>query len=543
MSRRRRSKAEFRYLNHFPPPLLQELVAGRWLPLLGAGISRNASTRDGTLIPLWPDLGELLAKDVLDFDTNDPVEAISSYEQEYLRPRLVERISELLLIGEATPGRVHATFCRIPFDIVCTTNIDFLLEDQYTLLGKSCVPLIDETHLSTNLKKGATALLKVHGDVHHPDRLIVTESDYDRFLTDYPLVATYLSNLLITRTPVLIGYSLNDPDFRQIMHVVSARLGRLRRQAWAILVGATPGEVRRYERRGVKVINLPGAKASYGTVLGDALDELSRYFDQNVLEASQITEEDSSAELRFGPDQESRICLFLIPEDSLALYKKHVFPSVEETGFIPLAPEDVISPAGSDVAKREALVTRARAIVVDVTSPSTLRELDFVLVSAPEAQLLIVAMQGEPLPLELPEEAPIVYRSPATLRDPHGFSTRIAQWLQGEGALTSDELINEPNRLLELGEYALAIISAVRVLEATLRERLNPNRSDRRPRSLSALLAEAENQQLLPSGTTSRSREWMGLRNEVVHLGRQVHPQTAKSVVRQILEIVNLLHR
>jgi len=55
----------------------------------------------------------------------------------------------------------------------------------------------------------------MHGDIRHPKRLVVTEPDYDDFLTNYPLIATYLSNLLITKTAVFIGYSLDDPDFRK----------------------------------------------------------------------------------------------------------------------------------------------------------------------------------------------------------------------------------------------------------------------------------------------------------------------------------------
>ena len=70
-------------------------------------------------------------------------------------------------------------------------------------------------------------LLKLHEDVHHPARLVLTEEDYDAFLDKYPLLATYLANPLITRTAVLVGgYSLDDPDFRQVWQVVGERLGK-----------------------------------------------------------------------------------------------------------------------------------------------------------------------------------------------------------------------------------------------------------------------------------------------------------------------------
>ena len=42
-------------------------------------------------------------------------------------------------------------------------------------------------------------------DLNHPGRLVAAETDYDRFLHSFPLLATYLANLLITRMAVLVG--------------------------------------------------------------------------------------------------------------------------------------------------------------------------------------------------------------------------------------------------------------------------------------------------------------------------------------------------
>ena len=45
------------YLSHVPKPLLDDLVQGRVLPIVGAGMSRNALVPDGMEMPLWDDLG------------------------------------------------------------------------------------------------------------------------------------------------------------------------------------------------------------------------------------------------------------------------------------------------------------------------------------------------------------------------------------------------------------------------------------------------------------------------------------------------------
>lgn len=241
-----------KYIKHFPKPVLDDLVTGKWLPVVGAGMSLNAIVPAGKKMLLWNGLGETLAKELEDFSSTSTLDAISAFEHEFGRARLVERLSELLLIKDAQPGNAHKEFCTIPFDIVCTTNFDFLLERQYDLTPRYVYPIVDEEQLSVNSGNAGTLLLKLHADLRHPKRLVVTEADYDGFLTHYPLLATYLANLLITKTAVFIGYSLEDPDFRQIWRVVSDRLGRSRRMAYVIAVNASSADVARYERRGVK---------------------------------------------------------------------------------------------------------------------------------------------------------------------------------------------------------------------------------------------------------------------------------------------------
>ena len=191
-------------------------------------MSLNARVPSGKRPPLWNELGRQLETDLNDFAATGAIDAISAYEHEFGRARLVERLSEILLLREAQPGDAHREFCSIAFDIVCTTNFDFLLERQYDLTPRYVYSVIDEEQLSLNVATAGTLLLKLHGDMHHPSRLVLIEAEYDGFLANYPLMATYLANQLITKSAILIGYNLDDPDFRQIWHVVSQRLGPIR---------------------------------------------------------------------------------------------------------------------------------------------------------------------------------------------------------------------------------------------------------------------------------------------------------------------------
>jgi hypothetical protein len=120
-------------LQLFPKPLLQDLLEGRWLPIVGAGFSLNASASDGARMPLWDDFGRKLAGEMEDYPYTGPVDAISAFAHEFSRAKLIEKLREFLLIGKARPGAAHQAFARLQFDIVCTTNFDFLLERAYEL--------------------------------------------------------------------------------------------------------------------------------------------------------------------------------------------------------------------------------------------------------------------------------------------------------------------------------------------------------------------------------------------------------------------------
>src|SRR5438045_219461 len=78
-------------------PLLNDLVSGRWLPVVGAGMSLNARLPPLKKMPLWLDLGKALAEELTDFVSNGTLDAISAYQHEFGRAKLIERLTDILL--------------------------------------------------------------------------------------------------------------------------------------------------------------------------------------------------------------------------------------------------------------------------------------------------------------------------------------------------------------------------------------------------------------------------------------------------------------
>lgn len=288
------------YVDRLPGGLLRSLFAGRWLPVIGAGFSRNAVTDDGRRPPTWSELGKQLALDAPSADANNPIDAISAYSDTYGRPALVERLSELLLLDEVDPSDTHLAFAQLPFDMVVTTNADFLLELAYQRRRRPCVPLLGESQLTIARRAEATYLLKFHGDLRHPNELVMTEEDYDGFLQRRPLLSTYMSWWLLTREPVLIGYSLDDADLREVLALLRERLGRMTRTGWALLPTDPDGHISaKFSRRGINAIVLDdNSNADRGEVLEQFFRQLLSSWEQRAVPQISARTDATTAELR-----------------------------------------------------------------------------------------------------------------------------------------------------------------------------------------------------------------------------------------------------
>ena len=535
-----------KYLNHFPKPLLDDLVNGRWLPVIGAGMSLNASMPPHAKMPLWGELSKLFADELKDYSPTSVLDAISAYEHEFGRARLIERLAELLHLNTAQPGPAHKEFCSLPFDIVCTTNFDFLLENQYE---RTVHPVVDEDQLSINIGSVGTLLLKLHGDLRHPKRLVVTEADYDGFLANYPLIATYLSNQLITKTAVFVGYSLEDPDFRQIWHVVSDRLGKTRRMAYAILVNAKPGDIARFERRGVKVVNLPGSSERYGEVLAAAFSELREYRRDNAAPTLKPTEEKPLQQLLLPRDAMTRLCFFSLALDVLPFYRDQIFPLAEAAGLVPVTAADVINLGDSVSAKIDTLIDRAAVIVVDLSTPWTHAELGLAVARAKQnpdqpnrrrLKLIPVITDFEQLPVWA-MEFQTLRRGDLLSDDSEEFVQELAYIFAAVAEELGIALNTEPRRLFEAKEYRAAVISAMTLLEATLRERLGklPALQVERALSLQQLLRRVPDDFFHP---VSRGDilDWIKLRNQVVHSAKLATKSEARTIVEGVERILGI---
>ena len=525
------------YLSFFPEPFLDDMVHGRCLPFVGAGFSLNAKVPRGKKMPDWDGLGKKVADALPEYQYTSAIEALSAYSHEFTRVKLVEFLSSALLISSIQPAKAHEEFCRLPFERVVTTNFDFLLEQAYARINKYCLPQISEDQLAVGALQAGVRLLKLHGDLHHPKQLVVTEEDYDSFLVRLPLLATHLSSLLIDNTAFFIGYSLDDPDFRHMFQLVKERLGALRRPAFVLQCGAPPHNVARYERRGVKVINLPKIPLrSYGETLEIVFRELSEYWTAKVISLSTATEPEPQAELSLPSSAQSRLAFFSVPTKYAAIYKERFYPIAERYGFNPIMAADVITPGDNLMAKVYALIERSAMVVADLSSANTIFEVGMIQAKSGITKPVILITDGQAsIPFEIAKQN-VIMRSKSIEEESLAFFKLVEEAFAEAFKRVSPSLEDEPNRLIEKKEYRAAVIAAFSLLEHDLRKLYLKSTSKVMlgRYNLTLLLDYAHETTLLTGEEYKQLRAHAMIRNRITHSQAEVSPSQAKSIVHSV---------
>jgi len=519
-----------------PPPLLDALVEGRVLPLIGAGFSLNAILPEGRRMPTWIDLGRELAREVTYLGPGvDPLEAVSAYAAEHGRQALVARLRKSLQEGYSQPGSAHLAFAELPFDVVATTNFDTLLEQAYTQAGRPLHVVTREDQLALQYPQTAISVVKAHGDLNNEPVLVASEEDYDEFLLRRPLLATYLGNLLITRVGLLIGYSFSDRNWRELLAAVRSRLGRGRQSVYAIAVDSDVTTSERFRRRGVQLINVPSEGRSCEETLRRVFEQIHSHIAQHALDGSTIRDEAALEELRADDRHGSRLCLFLLPERRVAFYREQVFPLLRQSGVSPVTPYDVDTINGGLFATAIALLDRARAAVVDISvdGSGTRFEVGLALnASARGKDTALAIITDAHYPSALDGREVFLLNDP--LDDPD-FPRKIRDWAVSVLGL-QEEQHTDAVSVKDSIDPGWKILRAFRDLELELRTRYPDG-----PSGLSSLLARARREGALSQASVTLLREDFRIRNRALHEHYAPNVDEAAQVTEHVMKALEEL--
>ncbi len=518
-----------------PKPLLDDIKLGKCLPFIGAGFSLNCRAPAGSKMPDWSGLAEMWANEA---DINPklaPPKIASLYERRFGRVQLIESIRRALNADEIEPGDVLRNFATLSFETIYTTNFDLLLEAAYQEIKKPFRSLVGERQMPFHGGPLTTSIVKMHGDLRHEEYIIVTEEDFNRYLKDYPVVATHLSAMLITRTGLFLGYSLSDPNFQHIKEVVRSRLGKFERMAYIVQLDASTSDTEKMLQLNLHPINLKTSeKKSRADALIEFFQDIQIYTETH--EATRIRELRPEAFEPLGKDtllksfkvedsasllaSSSSLCFVIMPFSPKyeLVYHQLIKPAGETSSLKVLRADDIYSP-GVITEQIKAAIHQSIICIADVTgiNPNVLYEVG--IAHTLGKPTILLAQSVEQIPFDLRALRVVIYDT-ENIRGARENLVSTIREILGKGRLV------EAETLLQQGNARAAIVETSIYFEHALRELVYRNEArianllrERRPERLSMgqMFDHLSKLGVVSKSDVPKIRECINLRNKTVH--------------------------
>jgi NAD-dependent SIR2 family protein deacetylase len=224
----------------------------------GAGISRGVEGERG--FPGGQDLAREMAEKLLGRTvTDDEPLDLKQIAQEVIwddngsRNRLNKYLREVFADPAIKPLRAHKALADLECNVI-TTNYDTLIERAFSNAGKRCSKVVREKDL-TQMQDVNVNVIKIHGCIDAWDTIIIAEEDYYRWLTNDSEMKTLVRQWFIQHPIIFIGFSLSDPNLRQLHYDLRLRFGEALKVAYAIFKERSDNyDMRFIEKQGIKII-------------------------------------------------------------------------------------------------------------------------------------------------------------------------------------------------------------------------------------------------------------------------------------------------
>lgn len=261
-----------------PADLVDALRAGECVVFVGAGLSSGAGLKG------WRALVGALA-DALEIpeasrggDTDFFLDLAQWYRDEGREPPLEKWVRRAFRASRSgvLPTLAHCLIARLPVRFYVTTNYDELIETALEASRRYPVRVVSDRDVARTGGDEGCYVVKFHGCAVAGGDIVLSRDDYDGLFERRPALALLLEGLLLNRSFLFLGYSLRDPDFRQIHRRVWAMLCEARRPAFATVLGqANEHRRRQWRRQGLELVPVPGrSQAEQSRALDRMLDAL-----------------------------------------------------------------------------------------------------------------------------------------------------------------------------------------------------------------------------------------------------------------------------
>lgn len=210
----------------WPDSLQEDLARRRAILFLGSGISANSVNAHNLRPPTWHKF-LLAALERCDNPRKHIASLIKRSDYltacEVLRHRLDEEWNKLLnqifTDPEFPPAEIHKTIFLLDSRLVLTVNFDKIYDtySQQASANSVHVKHYYDDDVATFIRDHRYLVLKAHGTIDRPERMIFTREQYARAQYEFSGFYSLLDSLITTHTFLFLGCGISDPDVQMLL--------------------------------------------------------------------------------------------------------------------------------------------------------------------------------------------------------------------------------------------------------------------------------------------------------------------------------------
>lgn len=211
----------------WPEPLVRDVARRRVVLVLGSGVSRQSTNNAGLRPPTWKAFLEKALADCPVAGTDAVTEAIAENDLlhacEWLKAKYDDHWDNYLRQTFSEPGfrpsDIHQELLDLDSRIVFSLNFDTIYERcaQNFNAGSHVVRQYYDRGSSEYLRGGGRYIVKVHGTIDAPEKLIFTQKDYAEARIKYSAFYQSFDAALLSHTFLFVGAGYSDPDVNLIL--------------------------------------------------------------------------------------------------------------------------------------------------------------------------------------------------------------------------------------------------------------------------------------------------------------------------------------
>lgn len=215
----------------WPDRLIRDIAARRAVLFFGSGVSANSMNREGRRPQTW--VGFLKSANELVRGTNktlageisriinknDLLTACEVIKRAIGRDAFVDLVRGEFQTPRYMPAKIHSALLSLDFRIAVTPNFDTIY-DVFAPAerdGTITVKQYFDEDIADCLRGDQYVIIKSHGSVTQPDRLIFTRRDYAEARSKYRDFYDLINSLLRTHSFLFVGCGIDDPDIRLLL--------------------------------------------------------------------------------------------------------------------------------------------------------------------------------------------------------------------------------------------------------------------------------------------------------------------------------------